>query len=263
MVQRAAAEKLHTNTIKPTGLSLLDKALGGGLLPGSVVYVSSDPATDSEVLLYHFTQPRKTLYFACAREPKYMIQDMKRIGFDVSRIEFVDVFSIAHHHSLENIEVRREALKKCIEDEESCSQLESLERKQELLDYSVLDFVDDGLKNVKEENITIIIDAFHILPLLHVGRSNILELMHNIYNTAKERNAIAYLFSLRDTMDKKMENELMGYCDVVFDMRFMKHEEAISNELAITKARNIKVANDIIKFFIKGRVVRDPSEVIV
>ncbi len=241
MVQRAAAEKLRTDTVKPTGLGLLDKALGGGLSPGSVVYMLSDAAANAEVLLFHFTQPKKTFYFATVREPKYIVQDIKHLGFEVSNIEFVDIFSAAHHHSLKNSEISNE----------------------EQLDYKVLDFVESRLKDIKERDVAIIFDAFHILPMLNVKRNNIIELMHMIYNTAKENDAIVYLFSLSNTMDSRMENELMGYCDVVFDMRFMRHEDKITNELAITKARNIEVAYDIIKFFVKGKVVIDSSEVVV
>ncbi len=231
----------QADKIKPTGLSLLDKALGGGLSSGSVVYMSSDAAANAEVLLFHFTQPRKTFYFATAREPRYIIQDIKNLGFDVSNIEFVDVFGASHHHSFKNSEISSE----------------------EQPDYKVLDFVESRLKDIKERDAAIIFDAFHILPLLNVKRSHIIELMHMIYNAAKENDAIVYLFSLRNTMDSKTENELMGYCDVVFNMRFMRHEGKITNELAITKARNIEVAHDIINFFVKGKVVIDSSEVVV
>lgn len=211
----------------PTGLDVMDKALGGGLASGSVVYISADAATNCEVILFHFTQPRKTFYFATTREPKYITQDMEYLGFDSSKIEFIDIFKVSR------------------------------------LDYNLLEFMEDKLKNIKEKDITIIIDAFHILPLLNDNRNRIVELMHIIYNTAKENNAVIYLFSLKNTMDSKIENELIGYCDVVFNVGSLRYKETISNELLITKARNIQVSHNIVKFFIKGKVVGDPSEMIM
>lgn len=212
--------------LSSTGLEALDKALGGGLASGSVVYISADAATNCEVILFHFTQPRKTIYFTTTREPKYIIQDMEFLGFDISNIEFIDIFSVSR------------------------------------LDYNLLEFVGEKLKEIKDRDITIIIDSFHILSLSNANRNSIVELMHRIYNTAKENNAVIYLFSLKNTMDSKIENELIGYCDVVFNVGSLRYKEIISNELLITKARNIQVSDNIIRFFIKGKVVGDPSELI-
>lgn len=240
--------------IKTTGLNLLDKALGGGLPSGSVVYISSDAASNAEALLFHFSQPGKTFYFAISREPKYIINDMKHLGLDISNIVFVDVFNVAHHHSLKN--EKRQALIKSVQNDAG-------QKSKGNVDYDVLEFLENKLKNIKDRDATLIIDAFHIIPLLDVKMNSIRELMHMIYNTAKENDDIVYLFTLRNTMESRIENELMGYCDVIFDMSSKRHEGTISNELAITKARNVAVVSYVIKFFIKGRVLMDPSELIV
>lgn len=80
--------------IKPTGLKVLDNIIDGGLFSGSVVYILSDSEIDSEVFLFHFTQPRKCFYIVTERESKYIIQEMEKLSFDISNIEFIDIFSV-------------------------------------------------------------------------------------------------------------------------------------------------------------------------
>ncbi len=236
-------EKVRVSTkmkewTKPTGLELLDNVIGGGLFPGSIVYVLSDPEIDSEIFLFHFTQPRKSIYITTEREPKYIIQEMEKLGFDISRIEFVDVFS-AYHAPL------------------------TTEREGENTDYRVLEFVKKRLQSIGEKDITIILDTFNFFPLMNVSRNSIKDFVKILYNFAKNNDAILYLLSLRDTIDKKIENEIMWQCDVIFDIKFFKAQDKIVSQLMITKAKNVTLAADTIKFFIRGKVIIDSSREIV
>jgi two-component system cell cycle response regulator DivK len=236
--EKAQVSTTKKDWIKPTGLDLLDNVIGGGLFPGSMVYVLSDPEIDSEIFLFHFTQPKKCIYISTEREPKYIIQEMEKLGFDISRIEFVDVFS-AYHAPL------------------------TTEREGENTDYRVLEFVKKKLESIKEKDITIIVDTFNFFPLLDVNRNSMKDFVNILYNFAKNNDAIMYLLSLRDTIDKKIENEIMWQCDVIFDIRFVKTQEKIISQLMITKAKNVTLAVDTIKFFIRGRVLIDSSKEIV
>ncbi|APX97347.1 DUF7125 family protein [Natronorubrum daqingense] len=51
----------------PTGIAPLDRHLGGGLVPGSVLAVTAEPASQSEHLVYEATAPRGTLYLTTDR----------------------------------------------------------------------------------------------------------------------------------------------------------------------------------------------------
>ncbi|MDW7726964.1 MAG: response regulator [Candidatus Methanoperedens sp.] len=219
--------------IKPTGLNLLDNIMGGGLFSGSLVYILSDPQIDSEVFLFHFTQPRKCFYIVTERESKYIIQEMEKLDFDISNIEFIDIFSV--HHSYLVTET----------------------------DNNSLEFVKSKLQGIKERDLTIIIDTFNFFPLLNEGRDSIKEFVNFLYNFAKNNNAIIYLLSLRNTIDSKIENEIMWLCDVIFDISCVMAPDKIINELRITKAKNINAVTDTIKFFIKGKVLIDSSKEIV
>ncbi len=219
--------------IKPTGLKVLDNIIDGGLFSGSVVYILSDPQIDSEVFLFHFTQPRKCFYIVTERESKYIIQEMEKLGFDISNIEFIDIFSV--HQSYLVTET----------------------------DQKSLEFVKSKLQSIKEKDLTIIIDTFNFFPLLNEGRNSIKEFVNFLYNFAKNNNAIIYLLSLRNTIDSKVENEIMWQCDVIFDISCVKTPEKMINELRITKAKNISASTDTIKFYIRGKVLIDSSKEIV
>lgn len=51
----------------PTGISVLDRELDGGLPAGSVVVLKADPASQSELFLNTFTHVRETLYVTTVR----------------------------------------------------------------------------------------------------------------------------------------------------------------------------------------------------
>lgn len=57
----------YDDDLLPTGIDVLDRRLGGGLAPGSVVAVTAAPASQSEQLLYEATAPRGTLYLSTER----------------------------------------------------------------------------------------------------------------------------------------------------------------------------------------------------
>ncbi|MCG7852337.1 MAG: recombinase RecA, partial [Methanosarcinaceae archaeon] len=83
----------HGPVVKPTGIFILDRSLGGGLPARSLVYFSADARSMSEVFLYQFTQARKTYYFTTSRRPAYIQNDILNMNFDPSNVTFVDIYS--------------------------------------------------------------------------------------------------------------------------------------------------------------------------
>ncbi|WP_248897184.1 RAD55 family ATPase [Haloplanus halobius] len=51
----------------PTGISVLDRQLDGGIPAGSILLLSADPASQSESLLYEIAAERRTLYITTVR----------------------------------------------------------------------------------------------------------------------------------------------------------------------------------------------------
>ncbi len=78
---------------RTTGISILDRILGGGLPSGSVTYLYADATSMAEVFLYQFSQARKSYYFCNERRPQYVMRDIKNYGFSTDNITFVDIYS--------------------------------------------------------------------------------------------------------------------------------------------------------------------------
>ncbi|MFB6304392.1 MAG: RAD55 family ATPase [Haloferacaceae archaeon] len=51
----------------PTGITVLDRQLDGGIPAGSIVLLTADPASQSELFLYELTAARGTLYLTSIR----------------------------------------------------------------------------------------------------------------------------------------------------------------------------------------------------
>ena len=58
----------------PTGISVLDSELQGGIPAGSIVLLKADPASQSELFLYELTAERPTLYLTTVRSDQ-AVQD--------------------------------------------------------------------------------------------------------------------------------------------------------------------------------------------
>lgn len=62
----------------PTGISVLDRELDGGLPAGSVVVLKAEPASQSELFLNTFTHVRETLYLTTVRSPDAVDDALER-----------------------------------------------------------------------------------------------------------------------------------------------------------------------------------------
>lgn len=61
-----------------TGIQLLDRKIGGGLQPGSILLFTAPPASQSEQFLYRFSEPRETLYSTTIRSKNAVTDAIKR-----------------------------------------------------------------------------------------------------------------------------------------------------------------------------------------
>jgi len=63
-----------------TGIEVLDREIGGGIPGGSIVLLSADPASQSELFLYELTAARPTLYLTTVRSDAAVRDSLDRIG---------------------------------------------------------------------------------------------------------------------------------------------------------------------------------------
>jgi len=230
-------------TILSSGIYVLDRSIGGGIPGGSVIYISASTKSMSEVFLYQFTQSRKTYYFCSERRPKYVKQDIENMNFDTSQIVFVDVygsyFMSTHGEMIDNVG-------------------------NEYVDAKIVEFLEYNLNSILSEetngDINIIIDTFTFFMNLNLNSGIIRRLMNIIYETTKETGGLTFLYSLKDSHDQKLENEVVNTCDAIFDVDIEKTGDKIINKLSVPKIRGMTPTTEMIKFKIGEGIQIDTSK---
>ncbi|WP_435066461.1 RAD55 family ATPase [Haloplanus sp. C73] len=74
----------------PTGISVLDRQLDGGIPPGSILLLTADPASQSESLLYEIAAARGTLYVTTVRSEQAVRDAVDRYRGDIGRLTVRD-----------------------------------------------------------------------------------------------------------------------------------------------------------------------------
>lgn len=229
-------------TLLSTGISVLDRNLGGGLPAGSVSYFSADPRSMSEVFLYQFTQSRRTFYFTTGRRPKFVLNDIINLGFDPSNIIFVDVYSEYYFSA-------------CGEMSENVG--------NECIDSKIIEFTEYNLRNIANdstgEEINLIIDSFSFYMNLHVNPGLIRQLTNVIYEITKETQCLTHLYGHKGSTPEKMGNEVFATVDVIFESSLETNSDKLVSKLAIPKIRGMVPSPELIKFKIGEGVQIDTS----
>lgn len=226
-----------------TGISVLDRTLGGGLPSGSVVYISADAKSMAEVFLYQFTQSRKTYYFSNERRPSYVIRDINNLGFETDNTMFVDIYSeyyiTPQGDMVDNIG-------------------------NEFVDTKIVEFTEYNLKKLLAEeegnDINLIFDSFSFYMNLHVNSGIIKRLLNIIYEATKTLNCVTYLYGIKNGDDEKYETDILKSCDVIFDIEIEKTADKITNRLSVPKIRGRTPTTEMIKFKIGNGVQIDTTK---
>lgn len=83
-----------------TGAPDLDDNLDGGIVPGSLVTLRADPASQAELFLYRAAVPRDALYLTTARSPGSVTDTLDALPFDTGT---VDVRAVDPDHGIQAI----------------------------------------------------------------------------------------------------------------------------------------------------------------
>lgn len=79
----------------PTGITVLDRQLGGGIPSGSIVLLSATPASQSELFLYELSAARGTLYLTSIRSVEAVQDAIERTTARVGKPTIRDIGSDA------------------------------------------------------------------------------------------------------------------------------------------------------------------------
>ena len=226
-----------------SGIFVLDTNFGGGLPAGSVIYLSAATKSMSEIFLYQFTQSRKTYYFSTERRPKYVQNDIQNLNFDVSNIEFVDVYGSyylsPHGEMIDNTG-------------------------NEYVDAKIIEFTEYNINNILSEEtnseVNIIVDSFSFFLNLNVNHGVIRRLLNILYEATKETRGLTFLYGMKESHDHIIENEIFNICDAIFDVDIEKTADKIINKLSIPKLRGMSPTAEMIKFKIGDGIQIDTSK---
>jgi KaiC/GvpD/RAD55 family RecA-like ATPase len=224
-----------TEELLITGLPTLDKELEGGLYPGTLVYLMADSMTMAEIFLYQFIQQRNSYYVNTERRSEYIITNLKKYGYDESKINFIDMHKKYYEIS------------------------DKLVGGGEIKDYMTIDFLVKQLKSIDAKNINLIIDTITFFEHLEVKRNKLREMIDVIYDTTKKTEGLGFLYGLKGDKRSVIENEIINICDAVFDISLTKKSDKNITELTIPKARDRPIHGNVLKFKIEGGIIMDTS----
>lgn len=241
-IEPGTSEPVLAPDILSCGIYVLDRSIGGGIPAGSMVYVSAATRSMAEVFLYQFTQARKTYYFCTERRPAYIKQDIMNMKFDVSEVEFVDVygsyFLSPQGEMVDNVG-------------------------NEFVDAKIVEFMEYNLESILSDDsrgpVTIVVDTFSFFLNLNVNHGMIRRLLNVIYETTKQTGGLTFLYGLKDSIDKRVENEIFNTSDAIFDIEMENNADKIVNKLSIPKLRGMTPTAEIIKFKIGEGIQIDTS----
>jgi KaiC/GvpD/RAD55 family RecA-like ATPase len=238
--EQATVEKvgLAPSNRLPTGLSILDRTLNGGIPKGSLVYFSAEPLIQPEIFLFEFTTPRKTFYFTTDKSADNIQRHMAELNFSHDQIEFIDI----RQEYYDNIYVT------------STEHGEGERRLYELIDAKL-----DYIYSTGESNYTIIFDHFSFLIDMNIDVHALKNLLHKIYEMNKERDSTCILLVLKGIHDRRLETIFQNVCDVIFDVEVENKGDKLASKLSIPKIRGMTPVIDYIRFKVADRVYIDTS----
>jgi len=223
---------------KPTGITLLDKRLDGGLPEGSLVCVYASPISMPEAFLYQFASVNHTYYFITSRPAQYVKENIEAMGFSAENVEFIDVFSQYYLNEYGQF---------VLEDR--------------YRDKEIFDFVDHHINEIlaKQGEYTVIFDSISFFLKLDVGRGLKEWLINKLYIASKQSRNLFYIYMMKGVHPEDLVYMVMDICDVIFDIDTERIGDRITSRLAIPKIRNKPPMTETFKFYISEGVQIDTS----
>ena len=198
-LSRTTAVGNRTDKRLATGINALDRMLGGGLAPGSVVAYRAAAASQSELLLYELTSARKTLYLTTERS-----EDAVSRAFE-STCAAVDMPPAR-----------------------GAPMVRSVDRETPLKDVA------RTLADIPNES-TLIIDTIDVLE--SAEKSAYVDFLGELGEQMLETGSVAYLHCLKGTAEPENRTRTEHAVDVVFDLETDISRDELTHRLSIPKRR--------------------------
>ncbi|MEM1579234.1 MAG: RAD55 family ATPase [Archaeoglobaceae archaeon] len=229
-------EKLVQRRGIPTGISLLDKRLDGGLPVGSFVCLYADPIAMPEAFLYQFSTVMKSYYINTNRLPKYILRDIQMLKLETKNLQFIDIFSQYYLNEFGQF---------IVEDR--------------YRDKEIFDFIAEKINEIDGEEFMIIVDSLSFFLNLNVEWGLKEWFMNRLYTTAKERNGLIYAYVLKNFHPPNVISKVIDLSDVVINVEAERVGERVVTKFALPKLRGRKPIMEFFRFSIDEGVQIDTS----
>lgn len=222
----------------PTGITLLDKRLDGGLPAGSFVCLYADPIAMPEAFLYQFATAIRSIYITTNRPGKYVAKDMEMMRFSVNKVIFIDVFTQYYLNEYGQF---------VIEDK--------------YRDKEIFDFIADKFAALNGENgeFIIVVDNLSFFLNLNVEWGLKEWLINRLYSIAKEKRSVVYVYLLKNLQPPNIVNRILDLSDVVINVEAERVGERIVTKFALPKIRGKRPIAEFFRFIVDEGVQIDTS----
>ncbi|AHF99330.1 chromosome partitioning protein [Halostagnicola larsenii XH-48] len=182
-----------------TGIDALDRTLGGGLAPGSVVAYRAAAASQSELLLYELTSARKTLYLTTERSEDAVSRALESTPATVGTPT-----------------------------DRGAPTVRAVDRETPIED------VTRALADIPDES-NLIIDTMDVLE--SAEKSAYVDFLDELGERMLERGSVAYLHCLKGPTEPENRTRTEHAADVVFDLETDISSAELTHRLSVPKRR--------------------------
>ncbi|GAB3694557.1 RAD55 family ATPase [Halorubrum pallidum] len=203
----------------PTGISVLDREFGGGLPSGSVVVLTADPASQSELIIDRLSRVRECRYLTTVRSPEAVEDGLTR-----------DTGSTG--------------------DEEEGVVVSAVDEADPIEDALA---VADGLP----ERGTLVVDS--VGPFEAGDRNSYRAFLNGVRRRVVDAGGIAVLHALKGKTDGRNRTVTEQIADIVFDLRTTVTGTEIANRLIVPKFRGGAALEEPLKLKLTDSVTVDTS----
>ena len=221
-----------------TGIEKLDRLLEGGLPPGFTVVLLATPGSSAEILVKQISAVGNVLYVTTEETKEEIVATMKRFGWSVDNIDFVDI-SAQYYQSVERGEQRRVSIYKQRSKLKVKELIEIGSSGMPSTDVNYEDFLailSNQIKNMPDEKIIIInsLDFF----LSQNSQEDVVKTIYASKVSNLRKKGILFIVMTKGVHGDLFERKVEGLADCVLELDVIQKGSSFERFLSVKKMRN-------------------------
>ncbi|MCX8172851.1 MAG: RAD55 family ATPase [Archaeoglobaceae archaeon] len=227
---------LLKKNVVPTGITLLDKRLDGGLPAQSFICLYADPIAMPEAFLYQFASVNKSLYITTNRPSRFILRDMELMRLETKDVHFVDVFTAYYLNDQGQFVIDNKYRNK-----------------------EIFDFVSEVLNQVRERELSIIVDSISFFLSLDTEWGLKDWLLNKLYLMSKDSGNTIFVYLTKNIHPLSVVYRVLDLSDVVINVESERIGERFVSKFALPKIRGKKPISEYFRFNVEEGVQVDTS----